>query len=172
MALKWRDIIMAVANCTFPSYIALFFYDPEGSFLTHVFGFAAYWWLLSEFYLKFLPALVDEPPLSHLKVLNIIHAVNVGPTACYLLFSSAQLRPALASILTLSVTPETFTAADPRATMLIACTTSFFLFDLYRLPIWAVRDPAMIAHHVLSLVMWPVAVHYDFAAVYLLIFIR
>lgn len=128
--------------------------------------------MLSEFYLRFLPSLAHEPPLTHLKIISIVHALNAGPTACYLLFTSSTMWPALRSILTLSVTTESFAAVDPRATMLVACTLSFFLFDLYRLPLWGVKDPAMIAHHVLSLVAWPIAVHYDFAGVYLLIFVR
>jgi hypothetical protein len=146
---------------------------------TLILCFACAWqlvfWLLQRTSWLQPPHQPELGTLCCLKAVNMLHALVCGPAATWVLLASPTVGPVTRAVLRLDVgvlgAPASFGAYDARVPWVVALTVGFFLFDVVNVRTWESVDPLMVAHHLLSITVWPIAVHYRVAYVYLLIFI-
>jgi hypothetical protein len=115
-----------------------------------------------------------------LKVVNIVHAAISGPVAFYFLFLQGDAATAhavqRAVALDAAFAPQLFSAhiAAEQALALTCWTVGFMCWDLYRIDTWAKsghgEKKLLIVHHVLSILVWPLASLYRVAGPFLLHF--
>ena len=123
-----------------------------------------------------------------LKIVNVVHAACIGPCAAYVLAFgvwsggegydgalTAGVRSALA--LDGAAAPALFSGGlgASAAYALTPFTVGFFAWDLWRVEAWAKSSRGerrlMVAHHVLSIAVWPVAALSGVAGPFLLHFL-
>lgn len=122
-----------------------------------------------------------------LKVVNVVHAALMGPAACYVLFggvvlgtdgADGNLTRGVAAALAgdASSAPAMFSGGlgAGYANVLTPITVGFFVWDLWRVDAWAKTTVGerrlMIVHHVISILVWPVAARNNVAGPFLLHF--
>ena len=113
-----------------------------------------------------------------LKVVNIVHAAISGPVAFYFLFLDGDAATAHAVqrawSLDAAFAPQLFSAhiAADQALSITCWTVGFMCWDLYRIDTWAKsghgEKKLLIVHHVLSILVWPLASLYRVAGPFLL----
>ena len=113
-----------------------------------------------------------------LKVVNIFHAAISGPVAFYFLFLDGDAATAHAVqrawSLDADFAPQLFSAhiAADQALSITCWTVGFMVWDLYRIGTWAKsghgEKKLLIVHHVLSILVWPLASLYRVAGPFLL----
>ena len=115
-----------------------------------------------------------------LKVVNILHAAITGPVAFYFLFldGDPDVDHAVQRAWSLDAefAPSLFSAhiAADQALSLTCFTVGFMCWDLYRIDTWAKsghgEKKLLIVHHVLSILVWPLASLHRVAGPFLLHF--
>mmetsp|Transcript_10765 Transcript_10765/g.33159 ORF Transcript_10765/g.33159 Transcript_10765/m.33159 type:complete len:279 (+) Transcript_10765:202-1038(+) len=123
-----------------------------------------------------------------LKIVNVYHAIVVGPIAAYYLVfgylaggdgPDEALTAAVSRAVALdaSAAPALFSGglAQEPAAYLTSITVGFFIWDLARLEIWPPSGGGerelMVAHHVVSILVWPIAALNGVAGPFLLHFL-
>jgi hypothetical protein len=147
------------------------------SVLACEFTFQASHFLLKQFPTLAAPLKGDavETDIWAVKTVNLLHAVLVGPTALWALFgANAELASLAWAAVGRRGSPALFNAPHGAAlaARLTSATLGFFCWDLLRLAKWPQSSSRertmMVAHHVLSIGVWPVAVHFKVATAFLL----
>lgn len=116
-----------------------------------------------------------EADIWAVKSVNLLHAMLVGPLALWALFrANAELATLAWAAISRQASPALFNSPHGAklAAMLTSFTVGFFVWDLLRISKWAKSSRRermmMVMHHVLSITVWPVAVHYRAATAFLL----
>lgn len=108
-------------------------------------------------------------------VTNMIHTSIVGPTATWILFKAPAIRTITYAILNMDTSvlssPTALHAFDADILpWLCPLSAGFFVFDLANIALWDKKDPLMVAHHVISIIVWPTGVATKVACPFILIF--
>lgn len=116
-----------------------------------------------------------EADVWAVKAVNLLHAMLVGPLALWAMF---RANTELAALAWAAINGEGSHAlfSSPHGAelpaMLTSVTVGFFIWDLLRINKWIKSSRRermmMVTHHVLSIGVWPIAVHYRTATAFLL----